>query len=160
MLTYRYLFLYASGVRPLYASDALLTHEALTEFDRTHNIVDVMIRTESLEKDLIAVLKSVGHHVDERALAALRTAPRTNTSRPRRTGEYYDSATLELVARLFDPFETTKGAGVGLGLTIARSLMEAQNGQIALVHSGDGGTTFRVTLPVAKQGERVARHSR
>ena len=99
LLTYRYLFLYASDVGRLYASDGLRTHDALSEFDRTNNMVNLMIRTESLERDLVAVLKTVGHEVDERAVAALRTTPRTNTSRHRRSGEYYDSETLDLVAR-------------------------------------------------------------
>jgi PAS domain S-box-containing protein len=53
----------------------------------------------------------------------------------------------ELAARLFDPFVTTKKEGVGLGLAIARSLVEAQGGRLAASGHGEPGATFRVTLP-------------
>ncbi len=54
---------------------------------------------------------------------------------------------MEAVDKLFEAFFTTKPRGMGLGLTIARSLMEAQGGALALVDHGPGGATFRATLP-------------
>jgi PAS domain S-box-containing protein len=51
------------------------------------------------------------------------------------------------VPRLFEAFFTTKKEGVGLGLTIARTLVEAQGGRIALADGRAGGTTFQVILP-------------
>lgn len=53
----------------------------------------------------------------------------------------------EVMPRLFEPFFTTKEDGIGLGLTIAKSLIEAQDGQLTVLESGAGGSTFRVTLP-------------
>ena len=52
--------------------------------------------------------------------------------------------------RLFEPFFTTRrtAGGTGLGLAIARSLLEAGGGTIA--RAGGDGTTFAVTLPVAR----------
>jgi PAS domain S-box-containing protein len=55
--------------------------------------------------------------------------------------------TTEAVDRLFEAFFTTKPRGMGLGLTIARSLMEAQGGALSLVEHGPGGARFRATLP-------------
>ncbi len=50
-------------------------------------------------------------------------------------------------ARLFDPLVTTKTQGVGLGLSTARNLIEAQGGSIE--HGGEGpGATFFIRLPV------------
>lgn len=50
-------------------------------------------------------------------------------------------------SKIFNAFFTTKQEGVGIGLTLARSLTEAQGGELTLVESGEHGTTFSVTLP-------------
>ncbi|MDH3234789.1 MAG: HAMP domain-containing histidine kinase [Alphaproteobacteria bacterium] len=51
---------------------------------------------------------------------------------------------------LFAPFEGSgRSGGSGLGLAIARELAQAQGGDLSLVESSDGGTTFRLELPAA-----------
>ena len=51
--------------------------------------------------------------------------------------------------RLFEAFFTTKPGGLGLGLAIARSIVEAHQGQIWAENHADRGVTFHVSLPVA-----------
>ena len=51
--------------------------------------------------------------------------------------------------RIFDSFFTTKAHGMGLGLSIARSLVDAHGGRIRVDNNTDGGATFRFTLPCA-----------
>lgn len=53
----------------------------------------------------------------------------------------------EVLGKLFTPFVTTKSHGVGIGLTIARSIVDAHGGTIAARQNPDGGATFTVTLP-------------
>ncbi len=53
-------------------------------------------------------------------------------------------------AHLFEPFQSTRPDGTGLGLALWREIVEQHGGTIELV-SGDGrGATFRVRLPVGR----------
>ena len=55
----------------------------------------------------------------------------------------------EVRDKIFSPFFTTKTRGSGLGLSIVRKIVDAHDGRIDLQVGPQGGTTFRVTLPVA-----------
>ena len=59
----------------------------------------------------------------------------------------------ELADRLFQPFVTTKSTGMGLGLSICREIVEAHHGRLTTAPRPSGGTTFRVSLPIASQSE-------
>ena len=61
-------------------------------------------------------------------------------------------------AHVFEPFYTTKdhpanGSGLGLGLTVCKSLVEAMNGEIEFDSQPGGGTEFRVILPLMQNNE-------
>jgi signal transduction histidine kinase len=55
----------------------------------------------------------------------------------------------EKIEQIFTPFYTDKNRGTGLGLTIAKNIVEKHQGSIAVTSLPDEGSTFRVTLPVA-----------
>lgn len=57
----------------------------------------------------------------------------------------------ELAGRLFEPFVTGSG-GTGLGLAVARSIVRAHGGELALEESGPSGSRFRLRLPLARAG--------
>lgn len=52
----------------------------------------------------------------------------------------------DALARIFEPFYTTRPEGTGLGLAVVRSVADAHGGE-ALVQSGPGGTTVALCLP-------------
>jgi signal transduction histidine kinase/integral membrane sensor domain MASE1 len=54
-------------------------------------------------------------------------------------------------ARVFEAFYTTKASGMGMGLAIARSIVESHDGRIWAAPGGNSGATFVVQLPVAKE---------
>jgi two-component system sensor kinase FixL len=60
----------------------------------------------------------------------------------------------EIAARLFTPFATTKESGMGLGLSVSRSIIDAHGGQIwAVAKPPGGGAEIRFTLPVYTESE-------
>ena len=50
---------------------------------------------------------------------------------------------------VFEPFFTSKAEGMGMGLSIARTIVEAHNGQIWAINRDHGGASFRIRLPLA-----------
>ena len=51
--------------------------------------------------------------------------------------------------KVFEPFFTSKAEGMGMGLSIARTIVEAHNGRIWAENQIGGGAVFRVSLPLA-----------
>jgi signal transduction histidine kinase len=61
---------------------------------------------------------------------------------------------LEDTEKIFDAFMTTKEQGVGIGLTVSRSIIEAHGGRLWAENNPDrSGATFNVTLPVSSKRE-------
>ncbi|MDD1621982.1 MAG: ATP-binding protein [Methylococcaceae bacterium] len=60
------------------------------------------------------------------------------------TGKGVDAGVVE---RLFESFFTTKANGMGMGLAISRSIVEAHGGQLVLSNNSERGAAFRFSLP-------------
>jgi signal transduction histidine kinase len=54
---------------------------------------------------------------------------------------------------IFEPFYTTKARGTGLGLTVARRVIEEHQGTISIESNKERGTCFIITLPIQRETE-------
>src|SRR5581483_3214565 len=74
------------------------------------------------------------------------------TIRVRDNGPGFDP---DMVDRASAPFTTTKPDGLGLGLSLARSIIEAHGGQLS-IQSSSSGAVVSFTLPVASESQEPA----
>jgi signal transduction histidine kinase len=49
--------------------------------------------------------------------------------------------------RVFEPFFTTKADGMGLGISVCRTIIEAHGGNIWVRNNAEGGATFHFSIP-------------
>ncbi len=61
-----------------------------------------------------------------------------------------------MVEQLFEPFFSTKAEGTGMGLAIARGIVEAHGGTLSGENCDDGGACFTVHLPRSKEDNSQA----
>ncbi|MBL8431079.1 MAG: HAMP domain-containing protein [Dechloromonas sp.] len=66
---------------------------------------------------------------------------------------------VELLARIFEPYVTTKARGTGLGLPIVRKIVDEHQGTIEISNAAEGGARIDIRLPLVKEGEKHVHHS-
>jgi len=78
----------------------------------------------------------------------LRTGPGDNGTVKVAVADSGPGIPVDRLPRLFEPFFTTKKEGMGMGLSIARTIVEAHHGKIWVENNSETGATFCFTVPV------------
>ena len=118
----------------------------------TGDVPPVLIRRIAVERVLLNLLQNAleaAHDAGAPAMIKVRTA--VNEAGLAQvtvedTGPGLDPGTAE---RIFQPFYTTKAEGLGMGLAISQTLIEAQGGRLWSEPPRVGGATFHFTVPLA-----------
>jgi two-component system sensor kinase FixL len=118
--------------------------------DATHAVVDqVQIQQVLLNLMRNAVDAMAGSAVRMLTVATARQGGRVEIL-VSDTGPGLPEAVL---ARLFQPFVTTKPDGLGVGLSICRTIVEAHGGELVAENRPDGGAVFRFTVPAPAESD-------
>ena len=98
---------------------------------------------------------------EEKRQVVVRTGPANNGTVQIAVADSGPGIPVDSLPKLFEPFFTTKKDGMGMGLSIARTIVEAHHGQIWAENNSEVGATFYFTVPVDRgkgggdEGRRV-----
>jgi C4-dicarboxylate-specific signal transduction histidine kinase len=101
----------------------------------------------NLVRNGVEAMQAVELGQRELAIETARSADNTITVGVHDTGV---GLSAEIAERVFDSFFSTKPDGMGMGLSISRSIIEAHGGRLWVTPDSERGTTFRFSLPVMR----------
>ncbi len=120
------------------------------KFDRDPNLPPVVADRVQVQQVLLNLLRNAVEAMEqcpvrELTLGTARWASMVAVS----VADTGSGISAAIEAQLFQPFVTTKSAGMGIGLSVCRAIVEAHGGRLWVEPNPGGGSIFRFTLPVA-----------
>ncbi len=100
-MTYRYCKLFLKDFFDDDVFTGIHSLQKLQEYDEEHCLIDLLVRVESLEEDLIEAMEKSGHELTDEMKSTIREGSRKKVNRSERhsVSHYYDSDTIDLVRR-------------------------------------------------------------
>jgi two-component system, LuxR family, sensor kinase FixL len=123
------------------------------QFDPTIDLV--LADKVQIQQVLLNLLRNAVEAMEssQRRELAISTAPDKDGMLAISVADTGSGISPDIAAHLFQPFVTNKRNGMGVGLSISRTIVEAHGGQIGASPNPAGGTTFRFTLRAVTQEE-------
>ena len=123
------------------------------QFDRSHDLVLAdKVQVQQVLLNLVRNAIEAMVDVDDRELV-LSTAPAGDDMVEVSVADTGPGLAEEVAKQLFQPFVTTKRHGMGVGLSISRTIIQSHGGEIWAERNPSGGTTFHFTLTSGKLSE-------
>ncbi len=118
-------------------------------FDFAPGAASVMVDSVQIQQVLINLMRNAMEAMrdSERRELVVRTSSGEDGSVIIEVSDTGPGISEEIAARLFQPFVTSKPAGMGIGLSISRRIVEAHGGELSASRNSENGATFRFSLP-------------
>jgi signal transduction histidine kinase len=133
--------------------------EVTLRLDLSDDLPPVLMDMIQIEQVVLNLLRNAIEAIDDAQCPRREVTVRTNVSSNGRVEvtvcDTGPGLPAENVDRLFEAFFTTKSDGMGMGLSISRSIVEAHGDQLQAAINPDGGAAFHFALSVEDQ--RTAR---
>ena len=146
------------GVAALVHSDAEARHITL-ELDVANHLPPVLGDSVHLQQVLLNLIINAMDALNGANLANRRVIVTSALEGPKAieiaVSDSGPGIPTDQLAHIFDPFFTTKSDGMGMGLPISRTIIEAHNGRLWAENRTEGGASFRFTLPIAEKDAAI-----
>jgi two-component system sensor kinase FixL len=137
----------------------VLARRVWLEVHRGLELPRVLADRVQLQQVIVNLLMNAFDAVRGRDVGARRVILRTERRHARvlvAVVDHGEGVPEDQLSRIFEPFVTTKGEGLGLGLSICRAIVSAHGGELRAERNVDRGMTFSFSLPLAPAGAAEA----
>ncbi len=132
-------------------------HAIGTTFDMSEGLPDVFVDRVQIQQVIVNLVRNgvdALANAEQRKLT-VRTGSKDSSAVQIDVIDSGSGLAKEVVGHLFEPFVTTKPGGIGIGLSICKTIVDDHGGKIWTTANPDGGTIFHVSLPTDQAGRSL-----
>lgn len=137
-------------VEPLARADARL-HDVRLSLDLASDLPTVLSDAVQIQQVVLNLVRNgidaVAEAAPQQRFVRVRTRRDPDGAVRLSVEDHGSGVSADAECHLFQPFFTTKEGGMGMGLSISRSIVDAHRGRIGFERRSEGGSTFYFTLP-------------